>query len=184
MKRLLLLTCGLTLAASAVLRADENGGEKDLTLNWINFAILIGVGGYFLAKALPPFFKSRTEEIQKGIREAQQIRLEAEQRAREVEGKLAALGSEIEKFRAEAHAEMEQEGARIRQATERHIEKLAEQAEREIETAGKLARRELQAYAAKLSLEIAEQRVKEKLTPVVENGLIEDFVSDLERSRN
>ena len=79
---------------------------------------------------------------------------------------------------------MEQEGARIRQETERHLQKLGQQAELEIETAGKLARRQLQAYAARLSLEIAEQRLKEKLTPAVENRLIEEFVSDLEASRN
>ncbi len=184
MKRLISTALLLAVACGVTLRADENGGGSDLTLTWINFAILVGVGGYFLAKFLPPFFRSRTSEIQKGILEAQQIKREAEARMREVEAKLAALGAEIEKFRSGAQAEMEQEGARIRQETARHIQKLGEQAEREIETAGKLARRQLQAYAAKLSLDLAEERVREKLTPPVENGLIEDFVSDLEASRN
>ncbi|HUA84143.1 MAG TPA: ATP synthase F0 subunit B [Bryobacteraceae bacterium] len=183
MKRLLPAAI-LVLGCAAALRADVKGGDADLTLDWINFAILVAVGGYFLAKSLPPFFRSRSSGIQKGILEAQQIKREAEARASQVEAKLAALGAEIEKLRSEAHAEMEKEGARIRQETERHIQKLGEQAEREIETAGKLARRQLQAYAAKLSLDLAEERVREKLTPPVENGLIEDFVSDLEASRN
>ena len=174
----------LALVCAVALRADENGGGENLTLDWINFAILVGVGGYFLAKSLPPFFRSRSGDIQKGILEAQQVKREAEARASEVEAKLAALGAEIEKFRSEAQAEMEQEGARIREETARHVQKLGEQAEREIETAGKLARRQLQAYAAQLSLDLAEERVRERLTPPVENGLIEDFVSDLEASRN
>jgi F-type H+-transporting ATPase subunit b len=184
MKRLISTALLLAFACGVTLRGAEQGGGEDLTLTWINFAILVGVGGYFLAKSLPPFFRSRTSEIQKGILEAQQIKREAEARMREVEAKLAALGAEIEKFRSEAHAEMEQEGARIRQETARQIQKLGEQAEREIETAGKLARRQLQAYAAQLSLDLAEERVREKLTPPVENGLIEDFVADLEASRN
>ena len=184
MKRLLFLAFCFSAVFEGALRADQAEGGKDLTLESINFALFVIIGGYFLAKALPPFFRSRSGEIQKGILEAQKIKVEAEQRAREVEAKLASIGTEIEKFRKQAHEEMEQEGARIRQETGRHIQKLGQQAELEIETAGKLARRELQAYAAKLSLELAEERVKEKLTPVVENGLIEDFVSDLEASRN
>lgn len=179
MKRLILLA----VCCAVALRADETGGGKDLTLTWINFAILAGAIVYFARKALPPFFKSRSAEIQKGIEEARRIKLEADQRAREMEAKMAALGSEIEKFRAEARAEMEQEGARIRQETERNIQKLGQQAEVEIETAGKLARRELQAFAAKLSLELAEERVKERLNAATENGLIEGFVSDLMTER-
>lgn len=184
MKRLLFLALCSAVVFEGALRADESGGGRDLTLEWINFAILVVIGGYFVAKSLPPFFRSRSGEIQKGIVEAQKIKAEAEQRAREVEAKMASLGAEIEKFRNQAHQEMEKEGARIRQETERHFQKLGQQAELEIETAGKLARRELQAYAAKLSLELAEERIKQKLTPPVENGLIEDFVSDLEASRN
>ena len=183
-KRLLFLTFCLAAVFESALRADQAESGKDLTLESINFAILVIIGGYFLAKSLPPFFRSRSSEIQKGILEAQKIKAEAEQRAREVEAKLASLGADIEKFRKQAQEEMQQEGARIRQETERHIQKLGQQAELEVETAGKRARRELQAYAAKLSLDMAEERVKEKLTPLVENGLIEDFVSDLEASRN
>lgn len=180
MKRLILLA----LCFAAVVRADQAPSERDLTLESINFAILAAAIIYFAAKALPPFFKSRSEGIQKGIEEARRVRAEAEQRAREVEAKVARLGADIEKFRVQARGEMEHEGARIRQETARQIQKLGQQAELEIETAGKLARRELQAYAAKLSLDLAEERVKERLTPAVENGLIQDFVSDLEASRN
>jgi F-type H+-transporting ATPase subunit b len=180
MKRLLFSA----LCFAALLRADQAPNEKDLTLETINFAILAVALLYFGAKALPPFFKSRTGDIQKGIEEARHIKLEADKRAKEVEAKLDRLGAEIEKFRSQAHQEMEHEGARIREETVRHIQKLGQQAEMEIETAGKMARRELRAYAAKLSLELAEQRVKERLTPAVENGLIADFVSDLEASRN
>jgi F-type H+-transporting ATPase subunit b len=169
---------------AAALPAQETGGEKNMTLEWANFAILVIVLGYLIAKTLPQFFRSRTAEIQSGIAEAQQIKQDAERRAKEMEAKLAVLGAEIEKFRTQAHAEMEQEGARIGQETGRQMEKLARQAELEVETAGKVARRELQAYAAKLALDLAEQRVKARLNPETQNGLIQDFVSDLGASQN
>ena len=54
----------------------------------------------------------------------------------------------------------------------------------EIETAGKIAQRELKIYAAKLALDLAEQRIRGRLDPATEAGLIDDFVQDLEASRN
>ena len=117
--------------------------------------------GYLMAKTLPPLFKSRTEEIQKGIAEAQAIKQDAEKRAAEVDARTAALGADIERFRAEAKAEMEQEGERIRQETAAQIERLEQQAEQEIEPAGKTARRELKSYAANLALDLAEQRIRD-----------------------
>jgi len=175
---------GILFCAAALQAQESSGAEKDMTLTWVNFAILVLVLGYLVAKTMPQFFRSRTGEIQKGIAEAQQIRQEAEKRAREMEAKMAALGAEIEKFRLQARSEMEQEGARIREETGRQIEKLGRQAELEIETASKVARRELQAYGAALALDLAEQRLKALLNPAAQDALIKDFVSDLEASRN
>src|SRR5215475_14036249 len=104
---------------------------------------------------MPPFFKSRTSEIQEGIREAQAIKKEADARAAEMENRLASLGAEIEKFRTQATSEMQQEGERIRTETKRQMARIEQQAQAEIETAGKIARRDLQAYAAKLALDLA-----------------------------
>ena len=66
MKRLALLA----LCWAAALRADQAPGERDLTLESVNFAILVLAGGYFLAKTMPPFFRSRSSEIRKEIAEA------------------------------------------------------------------------------------------------------------------
>src|SRR5579863_10762481 len=93
---------GILLGAAALHAQESGGGEKDMTLTWVNFAILVLVLGYLVAKTMPQFFRSRTFEIQKGIAEAQQVKQEAEKRAREMEAKMAALGAEIEKFRVQA----------------------------------------------------------------------------------
>ncbi len=155
----------------------EESGDKWIVWKGANFAILAAGGlGHSISKNLPPFFRSRTVSIQKGISEAQLTKREAEKRVAEMEGRLNRLGAEIERFRTEAHAEMEQESARIREETGKQIEKLQQQAEQEIEAAGKTARRELKTYAAELALQLAEQRIRARLDTATETALVEGFI--------
>ncbi len=173
----------LLLAGGAWLSAQESeaSSEPSMGWKWANFIILVVGLGYLMAKMLPPLFKSRTEEIQKGIAEARAIKLDANRRAAEVDTRTAALGADIERFRVEMKAEMQQESERIRQETAGQIVRLEHQAQQEIEMAGKIASRELKNYAAKLSLDLAEQRVRERLNPKTEQELVDAFIQDLER---
>ncbi len=182
MKRISSIALPLFLGAVA-LSAQEGGAmpEPSMGWKWANFVILVAGLGYLLAKTLPPLFKSRTEEIQKGIAEARAIKQDADKRAAEVAARTATLGADIERFRVEAKAEMQQEGERIRQETAAQIARLEHQAQQEIEMSGKIARRELTSYAAKLSLDLAEQRVRERLDAQAEQGLVDAFIQDLER---
>jgi len=173
----------ILLLAAAGAKAQDRSEESNDLWKWVNFGILAVGLGYLVAKTLPPFFRSRTAEIQNGITEAQKIKREAETRASEVEARLASLSEEIDKFQLNARTEMEQEGARLREETSRHLQKLQQQAGQEIETAGKLARRELKAYAAKVALDLAEQRIRTRLDKSTDNGLVEEFVKNL-GSRN
>jgi F0F1-type ATP synthase membrane subunit b/b' len=178
MKRLLILS----LFTAAVCFAEEGSAESaepSAVWKWANFAILAAGLGYLIAKNLPAFFQTRTSSIQKGIAEAQQAKLDAERRAAEMEARMSALGSDIERFRTQAAAEMEQEGQRIRRETAEQIQKLERQASLEIESAGKWAQRELRAYAATLAVDLAEQRIRTRLDAGTEAALIDDFVKDL-----
>ena len=182
MKRILLVSA-LLLTAAADLGAQEKAesNEPGIGWKWANFVILAVGLGYLVAKNLPPIFRSRTAEIQKGIAEAQQIKREAEKRAADVETKTRSLGADIERFRAESKIEMQQEGERIRQETAGQIARLELKAEQEIEAAGKTASRELKNYAAKLALDLAEQRVRTRLDASAEKALVDGFIQDLER---
>lgn len=173
----------LALAGAAWLSAQEGGAtpEPGIGWKWANFVLLVAGLGYLVVKTLPPLFKSRTEEIQKGIAEARAIKQDADKRAAEVAARTATLGADIERFRVEAKAEMQQEGERIRQETAVQIARLEHQAQQEIEMSGKIARRELRNYAAKLSLDLAEQRVRERLDAKTEQELVDAFILDLEQ---
>lgn len=189
MKKLLLavaLTVGVAYSQEA--EKAEKAEKKEATetrdellvWKWANFVIMAGGLGYLISKHLPPFLGSRTGDLQKDINEAQAQKAAAEKRVADMDARLATLGAEIEKFRAEAKAEMEQEAARIRQETAHAIEKIQKQAEQEIESAGSLASRELNAYAAKLSLDLAEQRIRTRLDEGTEAGLVDDFRRELQ----
>ena len=180
----------LLLAGAAWLSAQEGGAmpEPAAGWKWANFVLLVAGLGYLIAKTLPPLFKSRTEAraarratIEKGIAEARAIKQDADKRAADVAARTAALGADIERFRVEAKAEMQQEGERIRQETAAQIARLENQAQQEVEMSGKIARRELKSYAAKLSLDLAEQRIRERLSPKTEQELVDAFIHDLER---
>ncbi|HLH43102.1 MAG TPA: ATP synthase F0 subunit B [Bryobacteraceae bacterium] len=175
---------GFVFAVSCM--AQEAGGgtessEPEAIWKWANFIILAVGLGYLMAKTLPEFFRSRTEGIQRSIAEAQQTKLDAERRAAEMDARLAALESEIEKFRKQARQEIEREGERIRNETAAQIRRLEQQAEAEIEAAGKAARRELHALAARLALEMAEQRIRTRLSVHSEAALVDKFLTDLAR---
>jgi F-type H+-transporting ATPase subunit b len=182
-----LLAMMLLFGATMIHAQEKEKVEEPLTKDemlvwkWANFAILALGAGYLLGKHLPAFFKSRTEDIKKDITEAQQQKLAAEKKSAEMDARLKSLGADIENFRSLAKVEMEQEAVRIRQETALQIEKLQRQAEQEIESAGNLAGRQLREYAAKLALDLAEQRIRTRLDAGTEAGLVDDFTQDLQR---
>ena len=133
--------------------------------------------GFLAFKAFPPLFRSRTEEIQKGIAEAQKMKQDADRRAAEVDARMKTLGVEIEQFRTQAKAEMQQEGERLRQETAGHIARLEQQSAQEIDSAGKTARRQLKAYATDLALQLAEQKLRAQGAGGA--GLVDGFIQDL-----
>ena len=182
MRRMACIVIGLlTLATFVSAQESEKAGESLAVWRWANFALLALGLGYLIAKALPPLLQSRNEEIQRGIAEARKIRQDAEQRAAAVEAKTRALGADIERLKSESKAEMQQEAERIRQETAAQIARLQQKADDEIEASGKAARRELRAYAAKLALDLAEQRVRNRVDAGAGDALTVSFIRDLQR---
>lgn len=155
-------------------------GDPWIYWKWANFAILVVALGYLIGKYAPPFFRNRTSEIQKGIADAARLRQEAEARAAHMEQRLATLASEVERLKQEARAEMTTEGDRIRNETGQHLARVQLHAEQEIGAAAKAARRDVKAFAAQLAVELAEQRIRARLSADVQNTLVERFVRALE----
>jgi F-type H+-transporting ATPase subunit b len=161
-------------------RTTEPEGNLELW-KWANFLILAGVLGWLIWKNAPPFFRSRTEEIQRGIAAAAKLKREAEERAAKVEARMASLQSEIEHVRADSKAVMTRESDRLRKETEQHIARIQSRGEEEIGAISKHAEKDLRAFAAQLAIQLAEERIRSRMSDRTQNALVDGFVKQLDR---
>ena len=157
----------------------EKQETKDLIYKSINFVILFGLIIYFLAKPAKEFFESRTASIRKGMADAAAARDAAEKRLAVIEQKLAHLNEEIAGLRAEAAKEDAVQVDLMRKATEAEGAKILAAAAAEIDVKTRTARLELKAYAAKLAVDLAEERIKSRMTPDAQGRLMASFVNDV-----
>jgi F-type H+-transporting ATPase subunit b len=157
----------------------ENSQDKWFWWNVVNFVILVGILGYIVKKNGGPYLKTRGEEIQRGMAEAATAQRAADERVAGMERRIAKLGDEIDRMRAQIRQEMAVEGERIHMETEHHIHRMNEQAEQEIQSLTKAALRKLRIYSAELALKSAEEQLKSRVDRNVENNLVSSFIDDL-----
>jgi F-type H+-transporting ATPase subunit b len=147
----------------------------------LNFGIVAGLIFWFSKKKLPGIFRSRTEFIQKAMKEAHQASEEANRRLTDIEARLSQLGVEIGEMRAAADKEAAAEEARIKAAAAEDARKIVESAEQEIAAAAKSARRELTAYAADLAVSLATKQIK--VESATDQELVRSFAQQLSDGR-
>jgi F-type H+-transporting ATPase subunit b len=159
---------------------EESFAERhELELKIANFVILAGLIGYFIGKNAGPFFASRSEGIRKDLDESMRQAKEAKERAADVDRRLASLEADIAALRAESDKEMQSETARMSKHTAEEIAKIQAHAEQEIASAGKAARMDLKRYSAELAVNLAEQKIRSRMTPDTQDGLVQGFVQNL-----
>jgi len=189
MRRLAVVTVALGLAFIGAAPAQEHeGGQKkeesfaekhELELKWANFLLLAGLLGYFIGKNAGPFFATRSAGILQDMDESLRQREQAEARAADVDRRLANLEKDIAALSSQSETEAQAETERMAQHTEAEIAKIQAHAEREIASAGKAARMALKRYSAELAMELAEQKVRARMTPGTEDDLVQGFVRNL-----
>jgi F-type H+-transporting ATPase subunit b len=179
MKRFATLALVVCFTAAPIFAEGEAEGGNLQIWKWANFLVLAGGIGYLIGKKGGPFFAARSLKIGKDIVDAGVVRKDAEARAAEVERRLANLEAEIAALRAESGQEEEAEIGRFGRHTAAEIVKTQELAEREIAAAGKAARMELKRYCAELAMELAEKKIRARMTPETQDALVRGFVRDL-----
>ena len=183
----LLVLAFAACAPSAFSQESEKPGEKqesfaeryELELKWANFLLLAGALGYLIRKHAGPFFTERSAAIRKDLDESERQRKDAEARAAAVDARLSRLDREIAALRSESQAEAQSENERMAQHTAAEIAKIQAGAEQEIASAGKAARTELKRFAAQLAVELAEKKIRDRMTPETQSALVRSFVRDL-----
>jgi len=183
MKRLALVVALLGCAAGPAVCAEASGsGEGNLKVwEWANFLILAGGLGYLAGKNGGPFFAARSGKIRQDMTEAAELRRQAEERAAEVERRLAGIESYVAAMREESRNEARAETERMAQQTAQDVARIQAQAEQDIATATKAARAELKRHSAELAVALAERLIRARMTPAAQDELVREFTIGLDK---
>ena len=184
---LILASCILYLAFANFAFASGGGEEgsagaiaKDYLWKIINFGILFFVLYKFGKKPLQSFLKQRTELIEKTLKEAQQAKELAQKALAEVEERLKARDREIGEIVSSAKESGEKEKARLIEEGSRMKEKILEQARTNIAYEVKKAKETIMEEASAIAIELAEKKLKEKLTKEEQLKLLEESLAKIE----
>jgi F0F1-type ATP synthase membrane subunit b/b' len=188
-RRIGLALLAFSLSAAALFAQEEGHAEKgasglspvtEIVLLWVNFAILAIGLGYLIKKYGGPFFAARSERIQREIVEAAKVCQDAEARSADVDRRLANLQADLAALRTESRKELESLERHTTSKASAEIARIQSNAEQEIVAAGKAARLELKRYSAELAVHLAGEKIQARMTPQVQDGLVRDFVSELD----
>jgi F-type H+-transporting ATPase subunit b len=142
-----------------------------------NLLLVAAVLVYAARKPLASFFASRSQAIRDQLMEAQKARLEAEARLNEINLRMSSLDDELSQLRAAAEIEAREEHERLVASADREAGKILERARQEIEGLTRAAQLELKAHAAKLSVRIAEGKIRDEMTVEDKRRLFARFVA-------
>ena len=145
----------------------------------VNFALLVGILGYFLRAPLTAYLDGRIGKVREDLVTAAQTRDTATRTLAEIEAKLKALPAEIEGLRQRGAEDLIAERARIEEAAEAERQRLLEHTRREIDMRLRVARRELLELTANLAVGIASDRIKRSITPEDQARMVDRYAQQL-----
>jgi F0F1-type ATP synthase membrane subunit b/b' len=146
---------------------------------WPNFLLLVGLLGYLIKKHGAPLLTARSESIRESLEAGKKAKADADARAAAVQTKIANLDRDIAEFRASALADLEREAERIRHQAESELTRIEQHTAAEIVAYGKQTRLELRQHVAKLAMDLAEQKIRARMSPDTQATLVSNFSGDL-----
>ncbi len=166
----------LALAAGGEHHADSGVIIKDFIWRCVNFAIMVGLLGYFVSKPIRSALQSRREGIEKALADAVAARQSAEATSREYRDKLAKATAEIDSICAAIRREGELERDRIIGGARDMAAKIEQEADAKAAGLVARARAELRAEAARLAVELAEELLSKNVTAADQKRLVDEYM--------
>ena len=183
-----LLAAGLTCAHAKQVDTHkthdpetETRQEPDFKWHLVNtgiFAVLLGLA---LAKLGPRFFNARSADIQKAIKDATGLKIQADFRSSEIDRKMATLPEEVERMRLEARQAMEREHERRKAETQQHLRQIESSLAGEIAGMRADGAQLIRQAALRAAFRLAEQRARERAGERDGHFWTDDFVNLVER---
>ncbi len=174
-----------TLLFAIVAAASEaaEGGHEAITFmgDWlprlVNFAIIAGVLVYFLRKPTRDFFKNRSAEIEKALKESQEAREKAVAALAEMERKVRELETEVRSMVADAQARGEKDKAALAEEGKKTTKDIQEQVKAGIEIEVQKAKAELAVEASLLAVDLAEGKIKSTISKQDHERIVKDYIA-------
>ncbi|MEW6002838.1 MAG: ATP synthase F0 subunit B [Nitrospirota bacterium] len=182
---LLFLFCILTLAFAslAFCAGEEEAAHTPLWREYlwkiINFAVLVIILFKFAKKPFQSFLRQRTELIQKTLDEAREAKELALKALKEVEDRLKEKDKEIEEIMSVAKVSGEKELENLMMQGDKLKAYILEQAKANIDLEVKKAKEDIKAEAVEIAMELAEKKIKEKLTKKEQEKLLEESIAKM-----
>ena len=173
---MLVLVLANMAIASGGGHADSGVLLKDFLYRILNFSIVVAILVYFLRKPLKKGLAGRSEEIEKALAEAKQVKEEAEAKFAEYDRKLDQATEEIAEISDAIRREGELEKQKIIENAKQMAIKIEQNAEKAAEMEIAKARRELQKEASKLAVEMAKTMLEQNFTKDDDTRLIDEYM--------
>jgi F-type H+-transporting ATPase subunit b len=135
----------------------------------------------FIAKPLKGYLQQRKELIEKSIKESQEAKELAKKALAEVEERLRLKDKEIEEIVSSARSSGEREKERLIQEGEKLRVKIIEQAKTNIDFEVKRAKDAIKAEAVEAAMQLAEEKIKSKLTKEDQERLLRESLNLLSK---
>lgn len=171
------------LATSVFAEEAANEGHEAITFmgDWlprlVNFAIIASVVVYFARKPISDFFTNRSAEIAKAMQNSREARERAVAALADMEQKIKELEAETGRLVAEAQSR----GEKDRQALVEEGGKVAQDVQAQVKQGIDMelhkAMTALAAEASLLSLDLAEGRIKEKISNQDHERIVKEYIS-------
>jgi len=162
--------------------AEEGHSHSNLGLflgQILNFIVLFGGLTFLLRKPINEYLKNKAEMIARLLQQSEELKTESLRKLEMTRVRLESLEEEIKLMKETAEEEAAAEREKIKKEAEEEAERLRKFAREEIEALVRVSLKELKIYAINLSVALAEQKIRERMTPEVQRKLIQQAMDNL-----
>jgi len=186
-QRLLFPACSLLLVTTSLAIASSAGEEAHPSLlktyapAILNFLILVALLVFMMKKMdIKGYFRKRTELIEQSLKEAREAKELAQKALAEIEERLKVKDKEVADIVTAAQESGEREKIRLVEEGEKLKARILEQTKNNIAFELKTAKEAIKQEAVDIAMELAEKKLKGKLTKEEQMRLLEESISKLE----
>lgn len=176
------------LLITASFAMASGGGEeapKSLLATYtpaiLNFLILVALLVFMMKMMdIKGFFRKRTELIEQSLKEAREAKELAQKALAQVEERLKLKDKEMEEILSASKESGEREKTRIVEEGARMKDRILEQTKNNIDFEVKMAKESIKQEAVAIAMELAEKKLKDRLTKEAQIKLLEESLVKIE----